>query len=414
MKRSSRCRLKVLASHPIQYFTPLYRLLAAHPQIDLEVLYYRDFGVTERFDKQFAQRIRWDTDQLSGYPHRFLWNLSPISDPFNPLHAINPGALTRVLTGTDAVWMNGYTYPSNWFAMIAARLRGAALLVRSELHIDPERVVHPLDPVRDRIIRWWVRRSDAILYIGKNNYLAYLHYGADPSRLFFSPYSVDVAAMASGRRRQADSGGVSALRHIPIDRLVVLFVGKLSPRKHPQAVLELANDPGLQDRIHVVIAGSGPLEASLRARVITEGITNVTLLGFINQSELPSVYSAADIFVMPSEREPWGLVLNEAMAAGVAPVVSHAVGAQADLISDEHTGFVFESGDWVKMRAAVRRLVDDDSLRGRIAAAARERAQLYSHESAARGVLNALSHLGLISPEPPVDVRPPLGHRAVS
>lgn len=67
MRAERKCRLAVLASHPIQYFTPIYKRLAERSDIELDVLYYRDYGVSERFDKQFGHKIKWDTDQLSGY-----------------------------------------------------------------------------------------------------------------------------------------------------------------------------------------------------------------------------------------------------------------------------------------------------------------------------------------------------------
>jgi glycosyltransferase involved in cell wall biosynthesis len=397
MSRSSPCRLKVLASHPIQYFTPIYRLLAAHPQIDLEVLYCRDFGVKEQFDKQFDRRIVWDTDQLSGYRYRFLWNASPIGDPFNPLHAINPGAFGRVLADADAVWVNGYTYPSNWFALVAASLCGAAVLFRSDMRLDSHRPPRRFDSVRDGIIRWWVRRSDALLFIGQENRRAYQHYGADSSRMFFSPYSVDVDAMRRGRLRREESGEQLARWSIPEGRVVVLFVGKLTEQKHPEAMLELASNAQLRERIHILIAGSGPLGESLQLRVEREALDNVTLLGFINQVALPDVYAAADIFLMPSSHDQWGLVLNEAMASGAVPVVSDAVGAHADLITEGETGFVFASENWKQMQDTVCRLASDDRLRARMSAEARARAGAYSHEAAADGIVLALEHLALIN-----------------
>lgn len=394
----TRCRLKVLASHPIQYFTPIYRLLAAHDEIDLEVLFYRDFGVREQFDKQFGQRIRWDTDQLSGYSHRFLWNASPITDPFNPLHAFNPGAFTSVLANADAVWVNGYMYPSNWFGIAAGAARGASLLMRSEMRINSARRPHRLDGLRDRLIRAWVRRSDALLYIGKENRNAYMHYGAQPSRLFFTPYSVDVDAMIAARQRRLDSGGVASSWGVANDRLVVLFVGKLTQQKHPEAVLHLATLPGLNERIHVVIAGSGPLENSLRERVSAEQIGNVTLLGFVNQSNLPDVYASADILVVPSESETWGLVVNEGMAAGAVPIVSDGVGSAPDLISDGVTGFTFPSLRWDVLEQIVRRIVADEPLRKFMSERAEARAREYTHDAAASGIVEALRAVGRLGP----------------
>src|SRR5687768_4019875 len=140
-------------------------------------MYYRDFGVRAQFDRQFAREIVWDTDQLSGYSYRFLRNVSPITDTFNPLHAINPGAFTRVLRGYDALWVNGYVYPSNWLAAIAGKLRGTKLLLRSDLRLYGRKRRRWYHAPRDVVLRAWIRAADAILYVGEANREAYEYYG---------------------------------------------------------------------------------------------------------------------------------------------------------------------------------------------------------------------------------------------
>ncbi len=389
-----RCRLAVVASHPIQYFTPVYRRLAARADLDVEVFFCRDFGVRARYDKQFGRLVRWDVDQLEGYRHRFLANLSPIRDTFNPLHAVNPGVFVHILRGFDAVWMSGYTYPSNWLAAFSAALRGTRILFRSELRLDARRRVRVWDPLRDRIIRTWIRHSDALLYIGEENRRAYLAYGAPEEKLFFAPYSVDVARFLQGSERAAARARLRGQLGIPSDAIVLLFVGKLTPRKHPEAMLRLVGR-GCAEHVHVVIAGSGPLERELRAEARRRSITNVTFLGFVNQSALPEVYAAGDIFVMPSEGETWGLVLNEAMGAGLAPVVARDVGAVADLVREGETGLTFPTNDWDAMERQVRRLVGDTALRLAMSAAARARSAKYSYEATADGIVGALAALGL-------------------
>ncbi|MGI9077947.1 MAG: glycosyltransferase family 4 protein [Gemmatimonadaceae bacterium] len=393
------CRVAVLASHPIQYFTPLYRQLAAQPALELEVFFCRNFGVTAQYDKQFGQAIRWDTDQLSGYRHRFLSSISPIKDPFNPLHAINPGAFFYLLRGFDALWVNGYMYPSNWLAAFGALLSRTKILFRSELRLYPNRAKTPLAAIRDAVVGAWVRHSDALLYIGEGNRQAYLAYGASPDKLHFTPYSVDVDRIA--RASCGGPGEREALRRkweIPTDRIIVAYVGKLTPRKHPEALLELCAKPALTSGAHIVFAGSGPEEALLRREVERRGIKNVSFLGFVNQRALPEVYSLADLFVMPSEFEPWGLVLNEAMAAGLPVVVSDEVGAAEDLVNGHGTGYVFPSGRWDIMAEEVERLVADAELRKRFGEAARARTQLYSNDAAVEGILAALRALGLYAP----------------
>ncbi len=399
MRAERRCRLAVLASHPIQYFTPIYKRLAERPDISLDVLFCSDYGVRPRFDKQFGQKVRWDTDQLSGYRSRFLTNVSPITDTFNPFHAINPGAFTGLLRSYDAVWVNGYTYPSNWLAAAAAHLRSTPLLFRSELRISDDQVTGAKRYVRDAIVRWWVRRSAALLYIGEANREAYLRYGARPDQLFFCPYSVDVERIDATSREYADAKQASLRQEwcLPVDRPVILFVGKLIARKHAEALLDIAAAVGPSG--HVALAGSGPMEPELRRRVAEDNLSNVTFFGFVNQSRLPEVYAMADVFIMASEREPWGLVLNEAMAAGVVPIVTEDVGANPDLIAEGETGYVVASGDTSLMIARVLTLLGDEGLRHRISAAARRRSLAYSYEASTEGIVSALRGVGALRAE---------------
>jgi glycosyltransferase involved in cell wall biosynthesis len=391
------CRLAILASHPIQYFTPLYRRLAARPGLSVDVMYYRDFGVRPRFDRQFGRKIQWDTDQLSGYRHRFLWNASPITDTFNPLHALNPGAFVRLLRGYDAVWLNGYTYPSNWLALAAAALRGTRVLLRSELRADMRNREGGAAALRDRIVRWWVRRADALLYIGRLNRDAYLVYGARPNQLFPAPYSVDVDLLrAASRESPATKQSWRREFGLPQDRPLILFAGKLTERKHPEALLHAIRTDAMKGvPVHLVYAGSGPLEANLHAMAADAGITNVSMLGFVNQSALPRLYALADIFVFPSENEPYGLALNEAMAAGAAPVATTEIGAAADLITDGVSGFLFPARDWTALGQSIARLLGDAVLRARVANAAVERASAASFDATVEGIISALSALGV-------------------
>lgn len=387
------CRLAILASHPIQYFTPVYRRLANIPGLSLEVWYCRDFGARAAYDRQFDRVIQWDVDQLGGYHHRFLSNVSPIRDTFNPLHAINPSVLPRMLRGFDAVWVNGYLYPSNYLAAIGAKMSRTRVLMRSELRADVRRDPGVRQSIRDTVIRRWVAMSDALLYIGRRNREAYLEYGADESKLFFTPYSVDVEDIAATIARSADRASLRREWGIPRDDTVLLFVGKLTPRKHPEAMLHLAAECGRT--VHVALVGSGPLEAQLRAEAARAGLGNVSFHGFVNQRRIAEVYALADVFVMPSEDEPWGLVLNEAMAAGVAPVVCSDIGASADLIRDGETGFTFANGDWNAMTALVRRLVADADSRTAVGAAARAMSNRYSYGATVNGVVDALTSLGV-------------------
>jgi glycosyltransferase involved in cell wall biosynthesis len=408
------CRLIVVASHPIQYFTPIYRQLAEVPGLNLEVLFCRDFGIAPRYDRGFGQTIRWDTDQLSGYSYRFLRNISPLTTTSSPMHAINPGAFSKVLAGCDAVWVNGFAYPTNWFAAAAAKLRGVRLLYASDMRLDQRRPRHPAQGLRDRMIRGWIRHTDALLYIGEANREAYVAYGARDEQLHYAPFSVDVERLSAARLGADEKRAARKKWGLDPDALVVLAAGKLTERKHPEALLEVCEAARGQVRLQAVFAGSGPLEASLREECARRGLSNVAFLGFVNQASLPEVYALADIFIMPSEREPWGLALNEAMAAGLAPVASDEVGAVRDLIRPGETGYVFRSGNWDELSQHVLRLARDGALRAQIQSRAHERSCQFSYAASAAGIVSALRALGVYEPTPAKIERAPAYSSAAS
>ena len=113
------------------------------------------------------------------------------------------------------------------------------------------------------------------------------------------------------------------------------------------------------------MAGSGELEPELSSFCADRGLDNVVFTGFVNQSELPWLYGAADVFVLPSEYEPWGLAVNEAMCAGLPVVVSSEVGCVADLVREGINGYAPAAGDIEGLSHALRHLIEDDRLRRR-------------------------------------------------
>src|SRR6266513_1272901 len=114
---------------------------------------------------------------------------------------------------------------------------------------------------------------------------------------------------------------------IPSNVVLLLFVGKLIPRKRPQDVLcALKNLQPRLSRLGVAFVGQGGLRTSLESEAVQQNIKNVFFLGFRNQAELPNIYAASDIFILPSYYDPRGLVVNEAMACGMSILVSYLTG----------------------------------------------------------------------------------------
>jgi glycosyltransferase involved in cell wall biosynthesis len=116
----------------------------------------------------------------------------------------------------------------------------------------------------------------------------------------------------------------------------------------------------------------------------------VRFLGFLNQSQLPSAYCAADVFVLPSLFEPFGLVVNEAMLCGLPVVVSDRVGAKFDLVRPGENGYVFPAGNIDALAAILREILPNAEHRARMGAAARRRMETWSPREYTESMVRAV------------------------
>ena len=148
-------------------------------------------------------------------------------------------------------------------------------------------------------------------------------------------------------------------------------------------------------RFHLAMVGSGELEGELRGLAQALGLAGVTFPGFVNQSGLPAVYAAADVFVLPSENEPWGLAVNEAMCAGLPIVTTAAVGCAADLVRPGVNGAVIAPGDVGALAAALSPMLADVGLRRQMGDASREIIAHWSYAECLAGLRQALASVGL-------------------
>ena len=324
--------------HPIQYYAPLYQRLASRGQVQLDVLHLRDTGSRLGVDPEFGVPVAWDIDLLSGYEHGFLNG--------SRHRAGKPGAMGRLvlwLRSHEVVVIHGYSDPWMLFAAAACRAMGVPFLLHG-MSAPEGSSTGIRRRVRDGIARAVVSSSAGGLALGKLNWAFYVKYGAP--RIFFTPTSVDDERFA----RAPGVGRSELLARWGLDDTapVIMFCGKLVPRKRPLDLVAAASSLGRE--VITIFVGDGVLAGQVRAS-LRPGRGVVT--GFVNQAELPSYYHAADILVLPSYHEPWGRVVNEAMATGALPVVSDRVGAAPDLV--DGIGEVFPCGDVTALTEALRR-----------------------------------------------------------
>ncbi len=382
-------RIAHLVSHPIQYFAPLYRELASRPGIDLTVYFYSDVSVRAFHDAGFGRAVEWDTPLLDGYRYRMMPSAhgAPASDGM--MWRPNLDIVREIATrGYDVVWAHGYMHATTWLAALAARARGATVLIRDEQTLLHKRL-WPRSAAKAIALRALVGMSSG-LYIGEQNRRHFLRYGMPSERLFSAPYCVDNAffqerarELAPRRREVRESFGITG------DAPVVLFTGKLVEKKQPLALIEAFSCVRAATPCWLLIAGDGPLRPAAEELVRRKGIPDVLFAGFLNQSELPRAYTAADVFVLPSRlHETWGLVVNEAMNFGLPVVVTDKVGCAADLVQPGENGFVVRDSSR-ELAQAIRTLVMDPALRWRFGSRSLSLIERYSVEACADGIISA-------------------------
>lgn len=173
------------------------------------------------------------------------------------------------------------------------------------------------------------------------------------------------------------------------DEVVLLYVGRLAQEKGLLTLLDSLARVSPETRPALVLVGSGSLEDRLRARATDLGL-RVRFTGFLQREELALRYAAADMFVLPSRSEPWGLVVNEAMEFGLPLILSRNVGCAPVLLEEGRNGLAFAADDPEALATCIDRLGADEGLRRRMGDASREIIRGQSVERWADAVLSAV------------------------
>lgn len=273
---------------------------------------------------------------------------------WHDLSSFNPHAV--ILQGYDAVTL--------WIAFLWARLHRRPVLFRSDSNIVKEqnRKLSPLTRSMKRaFVGAMLSRVSAFLTIGTANEEYYKLYGGSPDRFFRASFVVE-NELFQRRADEERAAGQPLKRQLKIKQpKVLMFVGRLVPVKDPLTLIgAFAKARERIGHCCLAIVGSGPMEAEMREAARQSGLDDtVHFLGFRQPAEVASLYGIADAFVLPSLREPWGLVVNEAMAAGLPIIASDRVGAARDLVKEGQNGAVFRAGDADDLAGAIGRVLGD-------------------------------------------------------
>jgi glycosyltransferase involved in cell wall biosynthesis len=310
-------KLALVITHPIQYYAPVFQLLAK--EVQLKVFY--TVKKRKAYDPGFQQDIVWDIPLLQGYEYTFNEEKTVIENlvDFNPHYLLIYG-------WACSTHIHILTYFRNKIPIL---FRGDSNLLRDTPWYQKM--------LKEYALKWVYAHVQTALYTGTLNKAYFKKYGLKDSQLIFAPHAIDNTRFST---YQSSSSVRNCLGLTPRDQLV-LFAGKFTRNKNPILLLHAflkANIPNT----HLLFIGAGSTADSLY--FAAKQCAHIHVLPFQNQKDIPAFYQACDLFCLPSDHETWGLSINEAMACGKAVLVSDGCGAAVDLVTPQN-GAIFKRGD---------------------------------------------------------------------
>ncbi len=387
-----RKRVAFVTTHPIQYFAPMYRRINDSDDIEAVPIYLTKHGMRDDVDRGFGRAFNWDVDLLSGTNPIFVRGADTRRLDTGVTHMLAPGIWQVISDGAfDAVVIHGHGVGANHVATMAAKRRGIPVFSLCDTHLGLPRSAIK-NAVRKPVMRAYYAMLDGFLAIGSPNRAFYRAMGVPERKLFDFPFTVDndrfmSAAIMTDGERQA----FRARLGVHDERPIVLFASKFTPGKNPAHLIYAQRM--LQARghdFHLVLAGAGEMETELRALAAANPELSIHFPGFFNQSELPRLFGACDIFSLPARAEAWGLVINEAMCAGLPIVASQEIGAVTDLVRQGVNGATHRAGDIDGIAEALEMLVGNSAAMKSMGQASREMISQWSYDRCVAGLREAL------------------------
>lgn len=307
---------------------------------------------------------------------------------------LNPGvgrALERF--APSLVVVGGYNHVTSFLAARNVRRLAVKLCLWCESTIHDARNGSRFT---ERLKVRFIGRCDSFIVPGRasREYLA--TYGVTDERIFAAPNAVDSEFFREGAARaQTDEARERFRKAHFLPEFNVLFMGRLSAEKGFPVTVDVVGALQTQGlEVGLLVVGDGPRRREYERLVSERRLRNVVFFGFVRQTELPFYYGQADVLMVPSVSEPWGLVVNEAMACGVPVLCSPVVGAGYDLVTDGVTGY--RCGNAAEYAARILGLIEDPESKVTMSKTCREAIAAFSPAACAEGFLEALQALSRV------------------
>ena len=361
------------------YRVPVFNALAQRNGIDLHVIFLSENDYSQRQWRVYKEEIRFSHEVLSSW-RRSLGRQSVL---------LNWGAESALRRARpDFIVCGGYNYVASWQSMSWARRNGVAFSLWCE---STSKDLRRSYPVIEFCKKQFLRHCDAFIVPGKSSFEYLRDCGVRAEMIFTAPNAVDTHFFANRAKIVREDAAIHR-EALGLPPRFFLYAGRLVREKgvfdllHAYSTLQ----PELRKNVGLVFVGDGPEKSAL---VQYAGATNsgsIHVVGFAQREELAAYYALADVFVFPTHTDPWGLVVNEAMACGLPVIASRAAGCVANLVYDGWNGRVVSVGNIHQLACAMEELATDAERRALMGRHSKEHIEQYSPEAWAAGMANAV------------------------
>jgi glycosyltransferase involved in cell wall biosynthesis len=376
-------RTAVIYPLPIPYHHRLFELVADDPAVNLTVFFCRE--------KQVGRG--WAPTEVR-YPHRFLPNygLAVQRRDMFAMH-FSPSIMIELWRGQfDVIVISGLNHPTMQLAMAYALITRVPYVFWNESHhIRPHLSPWYVRFVKRILYRPLLARSAGCLVTGTHAREYFVSYGGRADRTFVVANTTDVFGLSEAIKSTRFEAEKLKKELGIAGKRIILYVGRLAGVKGLSYLVDaIAVVRRARQDTALVLVGSGPLRSELETSCRKYGLQNVVFVGFKQPPELPAYYGLADVFVLPSLYEPWGTVINEALAAGLPVVVTRTVGAAGDLVRQGENGYIVPEADSRALAHGILAVIGDEVTRKRMAQRSQEIVSSWTHEASARAFVEAV------------------------
>jgi glycosyltransferase involved in cell wall biosynthesis len=346
-------KINVILLHNINspYRIPLFESLAKEKQLNFQVYYCA----------KTQKRHQWQISETDNYNYVVLKGFTLKLPCFSC--CINLEIFSLIKQKYDIIIISGCKDFTSIMAFIVSKIRKKPIIIWTEGIKTSEST---LGKVFAPIFSYLIKKSDAVIVPGIKSKDYVLGYGCSENKIFLSPNIVDNDFYISEYNKIKKMAIDHKIKYNIYEKKVILYVGQLIRRKGLDHLIEsisLLNEDF--DNVYLIIVGEGTYRKKLEEKCKKNNVQNVLFTGWINDREKIIFYSLADVFILPTLEDVWGLVINEAMCCEL-PVITTKFAGCTDMIEEGINGYVIDEVNSQELYISIKKIFSDEQLRNRM------------------------------------------------